>query len=430
MQRMKLSRIWTFVSFSLLIAVSCVAAAKAQTVEPAPSPISSHYFTKTLLNDEEWNDLKLFPSINPKSRPETDPTRTPNDAYFKLPWYLQKFQVAQLIAGLIQYRVFGIFHHQPMYYAKKYKLWSKKQSAKFNFLKLHMDRYQPKIENGLTFINSKYEYRGISDKAIGYCYGVSTVLKKFTHLAFFSETVSPEDQVPEKESDEWYSYYIHKMHEVLKGEAVFFPGFKNLRELTTVPEFEFYLKVQVTKQWKKMATLKSTLRSYIGNTKEMTTEEVNELVEDLKARLNRGEFPKIIFASAISKTFLTGGARTHVVLTTKVEELPEEKITRIHVWDINFYAEDLVQRPYYIEIKTREDGTPELRYHEWANPSHDTKNSLLRTEIPGDRLGQVLVAGENNREVVDTIESIEEFCANPPAGHPEIAAECARAKSE
>ena len=403
--------------------------AQAQSIMNVPEGrLPDQYFTKQMLNDEEWNDSKLFPSINPKSRAETDPTYAEED-YLRLPWYERKLQVVQLVTGFFQYSVLGFFHHQPKYYQKMYRKWSERTPVKFNYLKIHANRYQPKIEDSLTFINSLHEYRGISDKAIGYCYGVSDVFKKFTQLAFFSESIAPEDQVPAKGSDEWYDYYLERLHDVVNGDAAFFPGFKNLRELTMVPEFEFFLKIEVTRQWKRLASLRSTLSSYWHNTEEMEADEVSELVTNLKKRLKRGEFPKISFASAISKTFLTGGARTHVVLATKVEELPEQKITRIHIWDIDFYAEDLIKRPYFLEIKYDDEGNPTTRYQEWANPSHDTKRSLLRKEIPGDRIGKVLVSGENNEEVVDTIDSIEEFCTNPPAGHPEIKAECARAQS-
>lgn len=425
---MNLSRRWMIFSILTSFLMMSIQNGFAQSLEiPVGAASNPQYFTKEMLNDEEWNDLKLFPSINPKSRPETDPTGT--DDYLRLPWYLQKSQVAQLLAGMFQYRVLGVFHHQPIYYAKMYKKWSERTPVKFNYLKIHADRYQPKIENSLTFINSKYEYRGISDKAIGYCYGVSSVFKKFTQLAFFSEKMVTEDQVPAEGTEEWYSYYLSRMAKVLAGEAAFFPGFKNLRELTSVPEFEFFLKVQVTKQWKKMATLKSTLRSYINNTEEMDSTEVNDLLTNLKKRLKRGEFPKILFASAISKKFMTGGARTHAVLVTKVEENQDSKEARIHIWDINFYGEDLVKRPYFLEIKYDQEGKPIIRYQEWANPSHDTRKSLLRSEIPGDRIGQVLVAGENNQEVVESIDSLEFFCMNPPAGHPEIKSECERAQS-
>lgn len=420
---MNLPRRWTF--FAIMAAWFAIDFGSAFAQLPTvPENVSQmdRFFTKQLLNDEEWSDLKLFPSINPKSRPETDPTAT--DEYLKLPLHFRKAQVLQLLGGLIQYRLFGIFRHEPKYHTKKYNQWIEQSPEKFNYLKIHEDRYQPKIENSLTFINSKYEYRGISDKAIGYCYGVATVFKKFAQLAFFSEVIVPEDEVPVRGSDEWYAFYMNRLAAVLKGEAAFFPGFKNIRELTTVPEFEFFLKVQVTKQWKTMATLATTLRSYLGNTKEMDAEEVSALITDIKLRLSRGEFPKILFASAISKTFLTGGARTHAVLVNKVEELPEQKITRIHIWDINFYGEDLVQRPYFIEVRYDDNGVPNIHYQEWANPSHDTKRKYLRTEIPGDRIGKVLVAAENNREVVDTIRSIEKFCKNPPAGHPEIKNKC------
>jgi len=426
---MNLSRRWTFLLLLAALSLTEAKLAQAQSIMNVPEgPLSDQYFTKQMLNDEEWNDSKLFPSINPKSRAETDPTYQEED-YLRLPWYARKSQVAQLIAGIFQYRVLGLFHHRSRYYAKMYQKWTERTPIKFNYLKIHSNRYQPRIEDSLTFINSLHEYRGISDKAIGYCYGVSDVFKKFTQLAFFSENIAPEDQVPEKGTDEWFDYYLERLGDVVNGDAAFFPGFKNLRELTMVPEFEFFLKVQVTKQWKRLATLRTTLASYWHNTDEMDADEVHELVTNLKKRLKRGEFPKISFASAISKTFLTGGARTHVVLATKVEELPEQKITRIHIWDIDFYAEDLVKRPYFLEIKYDDEGTPTTRYQEWANPSHDTKRSELRTEIPGDRIGKVLVSGENNEEVVDTIDSLEEFCAAPPAGHPEIKTECDRAQS-
>src|ERR1035437_10617003 len=123
MRCMNLSRRWTFFAILTLFLIFNMRNSQAQSLTvPADADLNDQYFTKEMLNDEEWNDLKLFPTINPKSRPETDPTHT--DDYLKLPWLQQKHQVVQLIAGLVQYRLFGIFHHQPIYYTKMYKRWT------------------------------------------------------------------------------------------------------------------------------------------------------------------------------------------------------------------------------------------------------------------------------------------------------------------
>jgi hypothetical protein len=90
----------------------------------------------------------------------------------------------------------------------------------------------------------------------------------------------------------------------------------------------------------------------------------------------------------------------HVVLAYKVERLPNHR-ARIHLWDINFYAETLVREPKVLEI-TESHG---IKYQPWYEPSkpYAEASSLI---------SRVRIAPEDRAENVQMLSSLKSFCTN------------------
>jgi hypothetical protein len=286
---------------------------------------------------------------------------------------------------------------KPLTYADSVK----SQPEIFKYFDIHQHRYTPKREYGPTLVNSDAEFEGISDRAHGYCWGFSTLVRYFSTLAFFDPSISkpaPTDQTGYKK---WIEFYQHKIDTVVRGEATVIPGFANFRELSLVPELELYLKLNTMELWRSRAMNSSSLAVFRTAMDSMNYKQVDTLLNNLESRIARGEMPKIMFSSLIpSETILGMNTDIHVVLAYKVERLSKGR-ARIHLWDINFYAETLVRAPKFLEI-TEEHG---ILYAPWFEPT--------KTYAKGsDLVANVKIAPENDREVVQMLQSLKKFCAN------------------
>ena len=271
----------------------------------------------------------------------------------------------------------------------------------FELFKIHQHRYQPLLEYGPTLVNSNYEYQGISDRRFGYCWGYSTMDRYFTVLAFFDKDISEDQHVPPYENKAaWLSFYKSKVDRVLRGKATLIPGFSNLREFTLVPEIELYMKLKAMNLWADRALRFSSIPIFRNSTQPMNSVRRNALLVTLKAKLARGELPKILFTSSESATFLGGSTDVHSVLVTGVEENGDGS-GKIKIWDINFYTETLVTDPKFIEIRSN----GEMHYAPWHDPGQPTV---------GTQLGEVQLAPEDREETVQMLLSLRKFCEKNP----------------
>jgi hypothetical protein len=270
----------------------------------------------------------------------------------------------------------------------------------FHLLQLHQNRYTPLVENGMTAVNADHEFVGISDRKFGLCWGFATLHRNFSVLAFFD--ANSREGIPGKRgSDEWLEFYRGKIDEIAEGHATLFPGMANLRELSLVPELELYLKIVSQKLWASRAVHRSSVGILRKSTDWLNFEEVESLLRDLEARLSRGEYPKIIFSGLIpSKKFLGMNADIHAVLVYKVERGPDAT-AKIHLWDINFYAETLIREPKMIVV-TPQHG---LLYEPWYEPNQPYAKG-------SDLLARVSLAPENDAETAEEIVQLKRFCSN------------------
>jgi hypothetical protein len=252
-------------------------------------------------------------------------------------------------------------------------------------------RYSPQPEHGPALVNTDEEFDGITDREYGFCWGFATLVRQFTTLASYAPTqVDPAAGHPR--SSRWIAYYKKKIDQVIQGRATVFPGMKNFRELSIVPELELYLKHYTIRLWSSKVVRRSSISIIKNATTPMTRSQVQALIKNLESRLYRHEMPKILFSSLIPTQPLFGlNTDIHAVLVYGLERTANGA-AKIYVWDINFYAETLVRSPKFIEVLP--DGT--LKYEPWFDPK-------VPYAAKSADLSQVVIAPENDQEMVDLL---------------------------
>lgn len=267
----------------------------------------------------------------------------------------------------------------------------KEKPSMFKLFKIHQHRYVPQLKYGPTTVNANHEYKGISDRKFGYCWGYATFVRFFTQVAFYDANK------PRPSLKTTYA----AIDKVIKGEAAVFEGYANLRELSLVPEVEFYLKLAAMELWRTRAMRFSSLGVTLKSTNWMKFDEVETLLKDLEVRIARGEFPKLVFASLVpTDPFLGMNTDIHVVPAYKIERLSDNR-ARIHLWDINFYTETLMKEPKYLEIDS-------LHAISYAPYIENTKPYARASDL----IGRVIVAPENDAETATMLTSLKSFCKN------------------
>jgi hypothetical protein len=293
---------------------------------------------------------------------------------------------------------------------KEYSRIKKTRPEQFELFELNSSRYlkgAPQISHSPVLVNSDYEFTDISDRHFGYCWGFATMNRYFTQLAFFDkDAMAPAYKMNGLwDNKEWFEFYQKIIDEILEGQAQVIPGFANFREFTQIPEIEFYLKLRTMDLWSHRAITFGALETFFTSTKPMSKPNINRLVSDLKARLERHELPKILFTAMVSSKILGGSVDVHSVIVTGVEQNPDGT-GKIDLWDINFYAEDYLKSPKFIEIRQGKDGL-ELHYGPWFEKKETEEATYLSS-----RLGEVRVAPENDAENAMMLKSLRKFCSS------------------
>jgi len=301
----------------------------------------------------------------------------------------------------LPFAIYRHFHRPPTYAEAVTKY-----PELFHYFGIHQHRYVPKLEYGPSLVNSDHEYEGISDRAHGYCWGFATLVRYFTTLAFFDPSQAKPAPLSALQYFDWIHFYEKKIDQVVRGEATVIPGFRNFRELSLVPELELYLKLNAMELWRSRAMKFGSVKIFHQATNEMKPKEVDAMLDNLEARIRRGELPKIIFSSLIpSEKILGMNTDIHVVLAYKIERLDHHR-ARIDLWDINFYTETLVREPKYLEI-TPEGG---ILYQPWYEPTKPYAKG-------SDLVARVSIAPENDAEEMQMLLNLKAFCSRAQNAH-------------
>ncbi len=267
-----------------------------------------------------------------------------------------------------------------------------------SLLGIHHDRFAPQVENGSTIVNTDEEYKGICKREDGVCHGLTELQGDFNYLADFAP------ELPRLKAEE---EYLERIAKVLAGEPALFPGFKNLRELSEVPNFEFFMKLNIMDLWKSRAKQWSSIHIFENATHLMTHDEIEGTLQDIETRLARNEQVKIMFSSLIPSHVILGlNADIHVVNAYKVDRLPDGSI-RLYIWDINFYAETLIREPKYIEIGPDKN----IHYAPWYEA---TKPYAAQSDL----LSRFIIAPDQNAKTAYVIKSLQKYYKAHPERRP------------
>ena len=280
------------------------------------------------------------------------------------------------------------------------------EAGAFSVFRTNFSRYTPSAANSSTFANYEDEFDGVVEEEYGFCWGVTTMNRRFAQLAFFRP--SPTIGIPASERlpspvvsrNRWVKEILRRCDAVMDGEATVFPGIRNMRELTLIPEVERHLKIRAADAWRDLA-IRPWDRSFFANTLlPMTESEREPLLADLALRISRHELPKLMFTARTSS--MNHGVPTwiHTVLVEGLTSLPDGT-KRINIWDPDFYGEDQERNPKFLEI--RRDGT--ILFAPWYEVENKTWS---------DRIGQVFYAPENDAETLRIEKSLLAFCTRIP----------------
>ena len=265
--------------------------------------------------------------------------------------------------------------------------------------------------HGPALVNSDYEFKGISDREFGFCWGFATMNRYFAYAAFFDPTGrAPVSYIRngKEQNEKWFRFYESIIDDILSGRPRVVPGFTNFSEFSAVPEIEFYLKLKTTEAWAFRAISTGSLKTFFSSTEELTESGIDTLLRALRKKFNRGELPKILFTAAESRKRFGGSLDVHSVIANGIHLNPDGS-GRIDIWDINFYFTDLTRSPKYLEIRFNpSSGRREIHYPQWQEPK-ETPEATYRSSL----LGNVRVSPEDDAEMGALIRNLKRFCGDP-----------------
>ena len=339
--------------------------------------------------------------------PENDPSDPKTVLTLKNPKTQKEFAIEGTVAklakdaeddliGMMNPYAFGIWVNHKLHPRLTYEQILKQRPSMFDYFKINEHRFVPQKKYGPTNVNANHEYKGISDRKFGFCWGYATFVRFFTQVAFYDANL------PRPDLKTIYA----KIDRVIAGHATVFEGFANLRELTSIPEVEFYLKLAAMELWRARAVKFNALMITVHSTNWMDYDEVETLLKDLEARLARGEFPKIVMASLIpADPYMGMNTDIHVIPVYSVERTGSAT-ARIHLLDINFYTETLMREPKFLDI----DLNHGIHYAPYYEPT--------KPYAPGsDLIGRIVIAPENDAENATMLYSLEHFCKDLKTAH-------------
>ncbi|MBU6153882.1 MAG: hypothetical protein KGP28_06230 [Bdellovibrionales bacterium] len=280
------------------------------------------------------------------------------------------------------------------------------KSRQYRYLYGSMDR-----KHGPALVNSDYEFKGISDREFGFCWGFSTLNRFFGYLAFFEPNATiPHAYVRngKEKNERWFRHYETIINDILSGHPRIIPGFSDFSEFSSVPEIEFYLKLKAAEAWALRAISTGSLGTFFSSTEELDEAGIDQLIRSLRARHQRGELPKILFTAADSRKHFGGSLDVHSVIATAVHLNPDGT-GKIDLWDINFYFNDLIRSPKFLEIRfNASTGKRELHYPLW-HEAKGTPEATARSSL----LGQIRISPEEDSEMGQIVRNLKRFCGDP-----------------
>lgn len=240
----------------------------------------------------------------------------------------------------------------------------------FSIFKDAYQKMQPDTgEHLLDFLNEKKKFRRHHQRTLGYCWGHTTLTRKFNYLAYFDEDNKQEEFIPSKKNmRKWRRFYKKKIKRIMRGKATYISGFKNLREFTADPDILKMTKLKTVRSWWSHAVRMSAVPVFLTNFKRpMNIDEISTLIKDIEFKLSNYITPKIYMANMKKPMFM------HIISVYNVIH-DEDGSTRICILDNHQYEDEL--RGCQTYLRAYPDGR--LYYPGWEEPETELEGWVRR----------------------------------------------------
>jgi len=264
--------------------------------------------------------------------------------------------------------------YEQFYNAKRQNL-----EIQTHFWKVGDSHYNYLMRDKLFAVNANnqlsYRYKNdegvyLSNRAVvnqyGLCAGFTTTLKKFHYLAFF-EPGKLSGYNRDSEPELWLEYYKKLIDKIMKNEAVVFPEFSSLFELSSTILGE-YLNYHIAEQWVQTNLNLQGIISFLESSN-MDKAELVKVLKNLQWYIDRHFQPSIYLGSG-------GKNSSHVVRVVSIEEDEEKYVLNLINTDGSYFKKNFPKN----------------------------LNSYERLNI----------VAFQKAEMVDMILSLEKFCHNNP----------------
>jgi|GEM_PF-6924945 len=248
----------------------------------------------------------------------------------------------------------------------------------------------PSKANSFAILNTFDELGIVSNFNVGDCWGVSGVLRKFVMLSIFT----PQFRAPfdrDQQKTEYLTYYAKKIETILSGKPAVIPGFKNLRDFSSDPLIELYLKQRIVGEWQKYIGRISFYRSLNLIPQSGIPKRTIEATQQL---LQKGLLPKWLITAKSKRRYLVSVYK-HVVLPYRAG-FDSHGNPVYYTWDPDFYAQTVQNYPTFILYAEPE----------YVKKTYGTKEylPLIGLEFPPEELDELKMMTKSSAE----------FCANQP----------------
>lgn len=149
-----------------------------------------------------------------------------------------------------------------------------------------------------SFQNDNVDFIDVRDRTIGYCWGYSSVLRRFKYLATFDASGERPDSKTLKK----------KIADILKYKKAHFPGFSDLRAMSNDREASYLMKKAVVSAWEKLAVRGRALGHYwesrAQGRKGFDATDAREFIAALKSRIESGGSPLVMLFHKEAKRYV------------------------------------------------------------------------------------------------------------------------------
>lgn len=246
-------------------------------------------------------------------------------------------------------------------------------------------------ENSLAFRNDGAMRLSSIEGTQGYCWGHASMTTKFNRLGFFQpgdkKKYEALDAAPGSAArTEAVEYYKEIIDDIADNKVREIPGFANLYELSSHPDLQSYIADKVAYEWADRAMTFQGMTTALG-TSAMNREDADKFIENVREKLSHNYQPQIVFTGEGKMGF------THAVLVSGIRTIKGQTVLCLR--DNNYRPSNNANCDNRLFYSERTKGF----YYSGF----------------GGELGKVVVAHNNEADVVDQHRSLRDHCQNVKA---------------